>query len=342
MCTYLTDGVKVSILLFGGAGFIGRRIVSLLAAAGEEVVCFDINATSSMFEHLRPLVRVIRGDVSKFDEVLEATISASPARILNLAFLLGNQNPPHRAFKINMVGMDNCLEAARLCDIERVVYGSSVTVSGEQARYELRKIDETEELHGQGQYAKHKMFNEWHARDYSEKYGLNVTGVRPAHVTGSDKILGSVDHVQCITNPALGRPVRLGYRDLVRCLVHVDDVAEIFKRVTLADDTKYDIYNSGGHPTSLGELADLVREFIPDASIEFEHELGGKDDSINYLIDNSRLVNEFGLLFRPTRDIVRDIINETRQQAELDPISSETLRRHHVARGSRGIPATEH
>lgn len=273
-----------------------------------------------MFEDTKSPVRVIRGDVSNFDEVFEAASSTRPTRILNLAFLLGSQNPPHRAFKVNVMGMDNCLEVARLCDVERVVYGSSVTVSGVQARYGLRKIDETEEMHGQGQYATHKMFNEWHARDYSEKYGLSVTGIRPAHVTGSDKVLGSVDHVQCITNPARGLSVRLGYRDLVRCLIHVDDVAEIFKLVTLADGTKYDIYNSGGHPTSLGELADLVREFIPDATIEFDHEQGEKDDSINYLVDNSRLLNEFGPVARTLRDTVRDIISETRKQAGLDPI----------------------
>lgn len=304
----------MSILVLGGAGFIGRRIVNLLADAGEEVTCFDINPPGSAFEHHGSQVRVVRGDVSSFDDVLEATVSTRPSCILNLAFMLG-ENVPHRAFKINIVGMDNCLEIARICEVERVVYGSSVTVSGAQTRYGNRSIDETEETHGQGQYAKHKMFNEWHARDYSDKYGMSITGVRPAHVTGSDKVLGSVDHVQCITQPALGRPVRLGYKDLVRCLIHVDDVAEIFKVVTLAESTAHDLYNSGGNPTSLGELADLVREFLPEAEIEFDSEEGGSAASVNYLVDNSRLVQEFGLSFRPTRDIVAAIINETREQA---------------------------
>ena len=45
----------------------------------------------------------------------------------------------------------------------------------------------------------HKIFNEWQAQDYDEKYGMTITAIRPANVTGPDKVRGSVDHVNCIT-----------------------------------------------------------------------------------------------------------------------------------------------
>ena len=48
--------------------------------------------------------------------------------------------------------------------------------------------------------------NEWQALDYSEKYGMCITGIRGAYVTGPDKVRGSVDHVRCITEPARGNP----------------------------------------------------------------------------------------------------------------------------------------
>jgi len=99
-------------------------------------------------------------------------------------------------------------------------------------------------------------------------------------------------------------------------LIHVEDIAEVFVRVLLADAPQYPIYNSGGIAISLGELADLVREFLPDAKITFAAE-GGRDESGNYLVDNSRLRTEFGIEYPPLRTRVLDIINEVRRQERL-------------------------
>ncbi len=98
----------------------------------------------------------------------------------------------------------------------------------------------------------------------------------------------------------------------MRCPIHVDDVAEVFSRVTLADTPKHDVYNTGGTAISLGDLATMVREFLPDARISFQHETGGRDTSGNYLIDNTRLVQEFGVQYLPYRQRVLQIINEVR------------------------------
>ena len=48
--------------------------------------------------------------------------------------------------------------------------------------------------HGHVQYAMHKIFNECQAQDYREKHGMEITAIRPANVTGPDKIVGWVDH----------------------------------------------------------------------------------------------------------------------------------------------------
>ena len=72
----------------------------------------------------------------------------------------------------------------------------------------------------------------------------------------------------------------------MRLLVHVEDMAEIFARVLLAEAPRHRLYNSGGIPVSLGELADIVRGFLPDAQITFASE-GGREDSGNYLVDNT-------------------------------------------------------
>ena len=102
----------------------------------------------------------------------------------------------------------------------------------------------------------------------------------------------------------------------MRLLIRVDDTVEAFVRVLLAETTFYPIYNSGGTPISLGELADLVREFIPDAKITFDEE-GGREESGNYLVDNSRLLQEFELEYPPFRTRVLQIINDVRRDNRL-------------------------
>ena len=266
----------MAVFVIGGTGFIGMRVIRLLAARGEEIVCMDINPGAASFEDLGKQVRVMRGDVTQFDDVMAATVSAKPSRIINLSYFLGSEHAPHVAMKLNILGMDNCFEAARLAGVQRVVFASSLAVNGMQKHYGDRMITEDDYRHGEVQYAMHKIFNEWQAQDYNEKYGMTITAMRPANVTGPDKVRGSVDHVNIITQPAQGKPISFPYKDAMRCPIHVDDIAEVFTRVLLADKPKHAVYSSGGIAISLGEIADIVREFLPDARISFEHETGGK------------------------------------------------------------------
>src|SRR5271157_1495565 len=101
-------------MVIGGTGFIGRRLVPLLVARGEEIVCMDINPGTASYDHLGKQVRVVRGDVSQFDDVMAAMATAKPARVVNLAYYLGSEHPPHVAFKLNILGMDNCFQPCRL------------------------------------------------------------------------------------------------------------------------------------------------------------------------------------------------------------------------------------
>jgi nucleoside-diphosphate-sugar epimerase len=107
----------------------------------------------------------------------------------------------------------------------------------------------------------------------------------------------------------------------MRIPIHVEDTAEVFARVALADKPQHAVYNTGGHTISLGDLAVLVREFIPDADIRFDHETGGRERSGNFLIDNSRVVREFALQYAPFRQRVLEIINDIRHADGRAPLS---------------------
>jgi nucleoside-diphosphate-sugar epimerase len=83
---------------------------------------------------------------------------------------------------------------------------------------------------------------------------MTITCVRPANLTGPDKKFGSIDHVNCMYQPARGQSVTFPHADAMRCVIHVEDMAEAFARVLLADKPKHTTYNSGGTTLSLGEI----------------------------------------------------------------------------------------
>ena len=117
-----------------------------------------------------------------------------------------------------------------------------------------------------------------------------------------------------------GNPVTFLFKDAMRCPIHVDDIAEVFARVLLTEKPAHRTYNSGGVSVSLGDIADIVRSYLPDAKINFAKDSGGKDASGNYMIDNARLMSEFGVQYRPYRERVLQIINDIRRDNGKPPI----------------------
>jgi nucleoside-diphosphate-sugar epimerase len=299
----------MNIFVIGGAGFIGRRVVRLLAGEGHQVVSLDINSGPS-FEQFGGRVHSERLDLTQFEDVLNAMARHKPEVIINLSYM--RESLPRPAMKVNVLGMDNCFEAARICNVAHVVYSSSIAVHGLQSPYGPRNILETDVPYPKTQYAVHKVFNEFQASEYRAKHGMCITGVRAAHVAGVDKVIGSVDHVECIVKPALGQPVAFEHRDRMRCVIHADDMAEVFVRIALAPKPLHDMYNSGGETLSLGELAGMVKSVIPEANISFKHETGGEAISTAYLFDNQRLTSEFGIHFMPYGDRVAHMVQELR------------------------------
>ena len=71
-----------------------------------------------------------------------------------------------------------------------------------------------------------------------------------------------------------------------------------------AVDRLYRKANLFGQP----DLAAMVAELVPDARISFESDTGGRERSSNFIIDNTRLIEEFGLQYAPFRNRVREII----------------------------------
>ena len=289
----------------------------------------DVSTNSPLLTDIKDRINLFRGDITVFDDVIEAMVDVKPDRVINLAYLLGARSDgvtgdqdPHYAVRLNIMGMDNCFEAARICGIKRVSYASSLAVYGRQSEYGDRPLTEADLRLGSGVYSVSKIFNEHQAEWYNRGFDMQITGIRPANVTGPDKQRGSMDHVRAVTLPAAGQAVSFPFKDAMRLPIHVEDISEIFVRVTLAEKTQYPVYNSGGETISMGQLADLVRGFLPDAKITFDKDEGGRATSGNYMMDNSRLVSEFEYDLAPFKQRVLEIINEIRKDEGLSLVNA--------------------
>ena len=102
-------------------------------------------------------------------------------------------------------------------------------------------------------------------------------------------------------------------------LIYVEDVAELIRALLKAPSPKYKIYNTGGHSTTLAQIADIVYRFIPSAKIEFGTKPGELPPAKR--VSNNRAKEELGFSLRSLEDGVLAQINDTRMDMGLNPIA---------------------
>ena len=103
----------MKVLIYGGAGFIGPRVMKLMLNLGHEIFCVDIDANSPAIAEIKNKIHFIRGDVTLMDDVYRAMIEYRPDRVLHLAYLLGtrpdgvtSEQDPHYAVRLNILGTE--------------------------------------------------------------------------------------------------------------------------------------------------------------------------------------------------------------------------------------------
>ena len=310
----------MAVMVTGGTGFIGSRIVRNLLARGETVVSFDIKSGPSV-ANSDNLVEY-QGDLMHMPHLMEAVEMNSITRIIHTAALLPPETEDHPQYGmlVNIHGTNNVFELARWKNIERVVYASSIASYGVQKTYGERKVNESDIGSPVNVYGLTKLANDFSAGQYIKKFNLDLRGVQICTVFGYGRVRGMTGLIGglLMTNPAIGKSVEIpADPSEASPMIYVDDVAEIFVRLLFSRDLKHYCYLSGGHLATLGEMADIVKEYLPDAEIV----LGtGKVPHI-YLVDNSNLVADTGYELAPLKECILAHINEARQSVGLDGIS---------------------
>ncbi len=310
----------MKIMIVGSGGYIGRHVVTHLAAEGAEIVAFDLVPAPAQW--CVPGVPFIQGNMTNLEEVMSAIVDHGIERIVALGYFMTPLLAPEcrdllNAARVNIIGVTNLFEAARLAHLERVVFASTVGIFGYQDGYGDESINEnTEPRAPKNLYGLMKLLNNGMAERYSKTFGIQIVKVHSAAVIGPGNTAFSRRMIQ---DPALGKPGFANWPSSgPRNIVVVADIAQLYTKIALADEVKYDTYMGTGPSPTGREIAGIVKKHLPNAEIAFDE--NARVPAWNF--DNSRAVKEFDWEIQSVEQMVLDEINGTRQAAGLPSVTA--------------------
>lgn len=283
---YTTKMEKEStILVTGGAGFIGSNLCECLLAENYKVVCLDnfsTGKTANIVPFLsNPDFKLVVGDIRNgedcrkavegVDYVLhEAALGSVPRSI----------NDPVTTNAVNISGFLNMLVAARDAGVKRFVYAASSSTYGDSKT--LPKVEETigKPL---SPYAVTKYVNELYADVFSKTYDIECIGLRYFNVFGRRQ---DPNGAYAAVIPLFVKklmlhesPVINGDGEYSRDFTYIDNVLQMNKLAlsTTEGAAVNTIYNTAfGERTTLNQLVGYLKEFLSEydpniADVEIKH-----------------------------------------------------------------------
>ncbi|MDD6772823.1 MAG: NAD-dependent epimerase/dehydratase family protein [Bacteroidales bacterium] len=281
-----------TVLVTGAAGFIGANLVKRLFADVEDIRVVGLDSLNDYYdvtlkqERLREIDslarnwRFVKGNLA--DKALVESLFAEEgfALVVNLAAQAGVRysiTNPDAYVESNLIGFYNILEACRNHPVEHLVYASSSSVYGSNAKVPYStddKVDNPVSL-----YAATKKSNELMAHAYSKLYNIPSTGLRFFTVYGPAgrpdmAYFGFTDKLRA------GETIRIfNYGNCKRDFTYIDDIVEGVVRVmrhapekqTGADGLPvppYKVYNIGNNsPENLLDFVTILQEELVAAGV---------------------------------------------------------------------------
>ena len=310
-----------NILVTGGTGFIGSYIARRLLDDGHRVVCFDNIFNESRQKFIGDQAVFHIGDMTRIEEIISVIKDYKIEKIVAMAFLMPEvaEKNLQLATHVNILGVNNVFEAARLSNIKRVVYSSSISVYGHFSWFGDKPVREVPENFRPPHtvYGAAKQFNEFMAGRYNQNYQMEIICMRLSIVFGYGRMHGVTAWIDnMISNPVRGIATDVPRKSTQKInIIYVKDLAEIFSTIVNASKVKERIYNTGRHTTSLLEMSEIVKKHFPQAKFSFKGE--EPPFFLAYYVNDSRLRTEFSLSDHSLEDNILDQMKEVKQAEGL-------------------------
>ena len=236
----MTNANNGSILVTGGAGYIGSHVARLLVANGERVVVLD-NLSKGFREAVLDAPLVV-GDVGDHELVSDVIADHNVRAVMHFAahtVVPESVADPLKYYRNNTCATRSLLECCHRGGVRHVVFSSTAAVYGIPAGGVASEETPTDPINP---YGTSKLMSEWTLRDLSAASGMTYTALRYFNVAGCDpdgRIGQSTPGATLLTKVAC--EVATGKREKimifgtdydtpdgtgVRDYIHVDDLAD--------------------------------------------------------------------------------------------------------------------
>lgn len=262
-------------LIFGGAGSIGSRLSAALVTRGDEVLSLDVSADPVVPSDAFTQVDARIGSVQDAAAVDEVVAEFRPDAIFHLAAILSGlaETDSELAWRVNVDGTRNVLEAARKFGIGRVVFTSTVATYGAGLP---EPITEDVPQWPSGLYGVTKVLGERLGVYYHQRFGLDFRAVRLAAMVAPTAPAGGA--ASAFVCDLFVNAVREGRYDIYVYpntrvpIVWVDDVVGALQLLNDADEGNLSrrVYHIIGAGPSVQEMVDAVQARLPEARLRFE------------------------------------------------------------------------
>jgi nucleoside-diphosphate-sugar epimerase len=312
-----------TVLVTGGAGYVGAVLVPQLLDAGYAVKVIDLYLYGdNVLDAARgnPALTEIRGDIRNralLDEIMPgvdavihlACISNDPSYELNPA--LGKS--------INYDAFLGLVDSAKAAGVQRFIYASSSSVYGIK---DTENVTEDLPLEPLTDYSKYKALCETYLEE-ARAPGFTTLVIRPATVCGWSPRLRLDLTVNILTNHALNNGlIKVFGGEQKRPNIHIQDMVDIYLLALAAPAGTIDgkIFNAGYQNHRVRELAEMVKSVVGDVPIE----VTPSNDQRSYHISSERIGKELGFVPRHTiEDAVRDLVAAFKAGKIPNPMDDE-------------------
>ena len=319
----------MKILVTGAAGFIGFHIVNALSKEGYEVIGIDninsyydvrlkyarlenagieegkIGVNEFVRSEKYPSYRFRLLDITDRKRLQSLFEKENFTHVVHLAAQAGvrySLENPYAYIDSNIVGFINILEACRHYPVNHLIFASSSSVYGANAKIPYSESDRTDSP--VSLYAATKKADELMAFTYSKLYGIPATGIRFFTVYGP---WGRPDMSPSLFMSAIlsGKPIRVfNHGNMERDFTYIDDIVEGTLKIIPSPSQQtipYAIYNMGcSAPVKLMDFIETIEKVAGKAAIKEMTEMQ-PGDVVSTYADTSLLEKDFG--YKPSTSI---------------------------------------